>query len=333
MAVGLPAKTTYVDGDVFSASDINDTNGTINLIGQTTNFYAGKNKIINGDFAIWQRGTTTTLTNATPTYLPDRFFGYSLHTAGTSTFSQQTFTPGTAPVSGYESQYFARLTAGSTTTYNEISQRIEDVRTFADQTVTISFWAKASTNTTITPAFAQNFGSGGSGTVTTTGSTLSVTTSWQRFSRTITIPSITGKTVGTSSFLQAYVYYIPTASQTFDIWGFQVESGSTATAFQTATGNLASETAACQRYYIRSNTTYIRQYNNTGALCNQFAFLPVAMRATPTTTVITAPGYNNANTFGVSATNNTTISLNFTVTNNGTGFIDQTGVFEMSIEL
>lgn len=32
MAVGLPLKTTYVDGEVFSASDINDTNGTVNLL-------------------------------------------------------------------------------------------------------------------------------------------------------------------------------------------------------------------------------------------------------------------------------------------------------------
>jgi hypothetical protein len=35
MAVGLPAKTTYADGDVFSASDINDTNGTLNLVNPT----------------------------------------------------------------------------------------------------------------------------------------------------------------------------------------------------------------------------------------------------------------------------------------------------------
>jgi hypothetical protein len=30
MAVGLPLKTTYADGDVFSASDVNDITGTIN---------------------------------------------------------------------------------------------------------------------------------------------------------------------------------------------------------------------------------------------------------------------------------------------------------------
>jgi len=35
MAVGLPLKTTYANGDVFSASDVNDTNGTINLVNPT----------------------------------------------------------------------------------------------------------------------------------------------------------------------------------------------------------------------------------------------------------------------------------------------------------
>jgi hypothetical protein len=33
------------------------------------------------------------------------------------------------------------------------------------------------------------------------------------------------------------------------MWGLQVESGSVATAFQTATGTLQGELSACQRYY------------------------------------------------------------------------------------
>ena len=41
MAVGFPAKTTYANGDVFSASDINDTNGTINLLTSSTLSVAG----------------------------------------------------------------------------------------------------------------------------------------------------------------------------------------------------------------------------------------------------------------------------------------------------
>jgi len=35
MAVGFPTKVTYANGDVFNASDINDTNGTLNLINPT----------------------------------------------------------------------------------------------------------------------------------------------------------------------------------------------------------------------------------------------------------------------------------------------------------
>lgn len=35
MAVGFPTKVTYANGDVFSASDINDTNGTLNLLNPT----------------------------------------------------------------------------------------------------------------------------------------------------------------------------------------------------------------------------------------------------------------------------------------------------------
>jgi hypothetical protein len=35
MAVGFPTKVSYANGDVFSSSDINDTNGTLNLLNPT----------------------------------------------------------------------------------------------------------------------------------------------------------------------------------------------------------------------------------------------------------------------------------------------------------
>jgi hypothetical protein len=35
MAVGFPTKVTYANGDVFSAADVNDTNGTLNLLNPT----------------------------------------------------------------------------------------------------------------------------------------------------------------------------------------------------------------------------------------------------------------------------------------------------------
>ena len=73
MPVGLPLKTTYANGDVFSASDINDTNGTINLTAAP--FAAGKNRLINGNMAVAQRGTSFTASNNNDdAYTLDRWY-------------------------------------------------------------------------------------------------------------------------------------------------------------------------------------------------------------------------------------------------------------------
>ena len=248
------------------------------------NYAAGKNEIINGAFDVWQRGTSISLTTATLAYTTDRFYAYTDFSAGTSSVSRQTFTPGAAPVAGYEGQYFARYTAGSTTTYFEIGQKIENVQTYAGQTVTFSFWAKASANTTLTLTMAQNFGSGGSTQVNTSGGTNAVTTAWQRFTATVALPSISGKTIGTSSYLLPNLSATSiTGSQTIDFWGWQLEAGNTATAFQTATGTLQGELAACQRYYWRtaSSTAYVFVGNGQATSTTAGAFMinnPVPMR-------------------------------------------------------
>jgi hypothetical protein len=290
MAVGLPTKVSYANGDVFSSSDINDTNGTINLIGQTLNLYAGKNKIINGDFGVWQRGTSFTV-GAGFGYTTDRF-GASINGTGVCTISRQTFTPGTAPVTGYESQFFLRSskTAGTANTYGGlVNTRIEDVRTLANQSVTLSFWAKADSSITISAYLDQNFGSGGSAGVSALAATnYSLTTSWQRFTTTFTMPSISGKTVGTSSYLDLGFFKLSAAAYVVDMWGVQLESGSTATAFQTATGTIQGELAACQRYYNRYTATGVYSSfassafaQSTTAGTGLFAF-PVEMRIAPT---------------------------------------------------
>jgi hypothetical protein len=286
MAVGLPAKTTYVDGDVFSASDINDTNGTLNLVGQTTNFYAGKNKIINGDFEVWQRGTSFTVTGAA--YTADRF---RVSADVAVTVSRQTFTPGTAPVAGYEGEFFHRTTCAATTASVDLAQFIEDVRTFAGQTVTLSFWAKSNVAATWTVYARQNFGSGGSANVdTAAATTASLTTSWQRFSLNITLPSVTGKTIGASSYLGIIGYIVGASanSKVLDFWGVQLEAGSVATAFQTATGTIQGELAACQRYYFRTSGTdaykpmTISSFTISSTTIVSIIPLPVQMRISPT---------------------------------------------------
>jgi hypothetical protein len=257
----------------------------------TGNYAAGKNKIINGAFDNWQRGTSITLgSGALATYGADRFIFEAYGSSTAATVTRQTFTPGTAPVAGYEGQYFARLTNFATATAWQIRHRIENVQTFAGQTVTFSFWAKASTTIPVDQVQAiQNFGSGGSTAVTTALSGISLTTSWTRFTKTFTIPSISGKTIGTSSYLEFNFYQGSgaTNSSTIDIWGWQAEEGSVATAFQTATGTLQGELAACQRYYFRANSTsgyktLANGYAGSANVLDVGVVLPSQMRVIPT---------------------------------------------------
>jgi len=247
----FPSKVNYATGDVLTATNMNEIGQAINLL-DGAQFAAGKNKVINGAFDVWQRGTSIALADGA--YTADRYlFNTDGGTAGTGTVTRQTFTPGTAPVAGYEGNYFARynLATAGTSSFNYFRQRIENVSTFAGQTVTISFWAKADSGRTITSQIGQRFGSGGSGTVFTAGASYTLTTSWVRYTTTVAIPSISGKTVGASSNLELGFYWATASGITIDFWGWQMEAAQTASPFQTATGTLQGELAACQRYYIR----------------------------------------------------------------------------------
>jgi len=260
-----------------------------NSAGAASPFLAGKNKIINGDFGVWQRGTTLNLTNNVEAFLADRFIDYALFSTGTTTVSQQAFTPGTAPVAGYESSYFHRAALSSGATYYSISQKIEDVRIFANQTVTLSFWAKTSTATSATLYLRQDFGTGGSSAVDIT-TTISTTTAWARYSFTTTLASLSGKTIGTGSSLRFIgVFNTSVASMNIDIWGMQLEAGSVATPFTTASGTVQGELALCQRYLpVTSSGDDIFGYSySTTATYANFKF-PVQARVAPTGITTTA---------------------------------------------
>jgi hypothetical protein len=240
---------------------------------------AGKNKIINGDFGIWQRGTSFTTSG---TYTADRFLNSS---DSTLSVTRQTFTPGTAPVAGYESSFFIRVDRGAGGTFANIRQKIEDVRTFAGQTFTVSFYAKASVAQTVYIRPNQVFGSGGSADVIIGFPTVSVTTSWARYSATFTAPSISGKTIGTGSNLFIEAFWLSAAAMSVDFWGWQVEAGSVATPFQTASGSIAGELALAQRYYYRAvsptgNGIGIGMVDSTTIALIK-TYFPVTMRTSP----------------------------------------------------
>jgi len=269
---------------------------------------AGKNKFINGDFGVNQRNFSSTTTDGDYTF--DRW--KCALASGTVTWSAQTFTPGAAPVAGYEGKNFLRSVVSGQTTQGQfafIAQRIEDVRTFAGQTVTVSFWAKAASGTpNIGITRQQNFGSGGSPSATvetSAGLVSAITTSWARYSVSFAVPSISGKTIGTTANTSYLSIWLVTSAgtdytslmgavglqnNTIDIWGVQIEAGSVATAFQTATGTIQGELAACQRYYWRpSGQSLYASYGFGNAASTTVAYIlvnvPVTLRSTATVSV------------------------------------------------
>lgn len=304
MASVWPAKNNYATGDVLTAANMNGVGDDLNDVYNFSGYAAGKNKLINGDFFYNQRAFTSVTTNNT--YGFDR---WALAASdGTVTYTPQTFTLGAAPVAGYEAVNYAQVDVTGQTLTSALAnlfQKIEDVRTFAGQTVTLSFWAKATSGTPkVAVNLVQNFGTGGSPStsVQNSSATQTISTSWARYSFTIALPSITGKTLGTTantSFLGAQIWFssgtastnpgsIGIQTGTFQIWGVQLEAGSTASIFQTATGTKQGELALCQRYYVRwtgqaaaANDLCTGWCNSTTSAVGILSF-PVTMRIAPT---------------------------------------------------
>ena len=255
-----------------------------------------KNFIINGNFDIWQRGTSFTATG----YHADRWNAIVSGT-GTTTISQQSFTLGQTDVPN-EPKYYLRIAKSSGATSGDyLSSKNESVRTFAGQATAISFYAKASASTTLTPTIRQNFGTGGSPSSVNDAvkSDISVTTSWQKFTITHTCDSISGKTLGTNGndHIELFFNIQNAAGDSIDFAQFQWEKGSVATEFEVRP--IGEELELCQRYYVKSynqstapgtaSTTtgcinYITHANSSNGDRSTIFFLQT-MRTTPTVTL------------------------------------------------
>jgi hypothetical protein len=158
-----------------------------------------KNKLINGDFTTWIRGSALGAA-AADRYLADRWITRGV--GSTMAPSRQLFALGQTDVPG-NPKYFHRCLVASVagaSNFADMEQRIEGVATAAGETVLVTFYAKADAARTIGLSMIQTFGSGGSPSAAVTGigaQQIALTTVWQRFSVAIAVPSIAGKTLGT----------------------------------------------------------------------------------------------------------------------------------------
>lgn len=307
-----------------------------------------RNKLINGNFDIWQRGTSAA-SAVNNIYLADR---WRTNGAGSTTvISRQAFTLGQTTVP-YEPEFFHRVVVTSVAgaaNFTKLSQRIEDVRTFAGRDVIIGFWAKADAAKNIAVEILQSFGTGGapSADISAIGvTTKSLSTAFQFFTVTVSIPSISGKTLGTNNddFLELNFWFEAGAnfnartnslgqqSGTFDIAQVQMEAGTSTTPFELLPPDKI--LSACQRYCVTlgregSGTLVLGGYC-TGAIAFATFYAPVSLRDVPvwnggTLRVVTAAGVVNASSILLAVTGNAiVVSANQVNTSGHSAYLEST---------
>ena len=307
---------------------INGTNGiTYNDGSLQPSAPVGRNLIINGDMAIDQRNAGASATSNGSVYTVDRYEFQMSSVTNVQTYQQVTDAP-----AGFNKSL--KITNNSTTQATAAGvlctprQKIEGLNTAylnwgtSDaQTVTVSFWVKASVTGTYPVALTNNNFSRSF----VTNYTVSVANTWEYKTVTIagdtsgtwTVDTTTGINVlfsldtgstyqttadswqagnyrGTSSD----VHFLANASATWQITGVQLEANTTATPFEHL--QYGQQLALCQRYLqsswtqgsaigsavgITTNSTQQSWGSLNAGIAGQAFLLPVAMRTIPTLVV------------------------------------------------
>ncbi|MFN4160645.1 MAG: hypothetical protein ACK4FW_01455 [Stenotrophomonas sp.] len=274
----------------------------------------GKNRLINGNFDFSQRGVTGSRTSAAVEafYTVDRWVCGFVNVNGNWGVGGTPLgeIPGSSRFLGYN---IASIPNNQSSAY--VAQKIEGVDTLAGKTITFSVWARSNVaGKRLAMRALQLFGAGGSPspeTSTECPNVVTLTTSFQRYSFTVTLPSVLGKTRGTSGndgLLVVLDYCAPAPLYggalsgqigLFEVAQAQVEEGGLATGFDFRP--LALELSLCQRYYCTSfpvNTTPATgqaggEWQNATAWNVNFVRTPlvkypVPMRAPPSLILMTS---------------------------------------------
>lgn len=279
------------------------------------------NALLNGNFQIAQTSSPWTLSAGTSfSYLCDGWQG-TAGTGGAATISlvNLTITDGSIAAGIISTLQWVQTTSASDSP--TLRSRIESSSTFAGVPVVVSFYAQATASATISSKLTQNFGTGGSTAVSTTPVSFGVTTTRSRFSFTATLPSLSGKTIGTNDSLDL-IFLFPTSS-TFQITIDSVELAVGSTPGFIVPDSIGKALNTCLRHLYKLSGASNQMIGagrasatNTGEVSIPF---PVPMRIAPSlagwndlllnASVVTAATLNGV---GV---NGTTLSVTGTVTN------------------
>jgi hypothetical protein len=228
----------------------------------------------------------------------------------TMSFTQVPQTDAERTQLGDEAAFFSlrNVFTGTTVGSNYVEQHVEFVQRLSAKTITFSFWAKAATiPMKLGFNVFQQFGPGGSPFVQVhpTGVAFTLTTGWTRYSVTLAMPSVAGKTIvggdqttirfyySSGTFQAASAGGVGVQSGTISLWGVQAEVGTTATPLDKPSP--AAEFDACLRYFTAMRTVRINTFTAAFPFYTFTLTWPTRMRAPPTVTFQNVSYFAGAN--------------------------------------
>ena len=261
--------TGVITAAQYAANSISNTNiqtGAIeNYLNSQSMNLGMRNRIINGNMAINQRGTTSGVTSG---YFVDRWTLSGCSTSATLTSSLPT---------GFNSGISISATSGNPIAIQKIEAK--NCSDLSGRNVTLSFYAKNISNATTLYASlgyataSDNFGS----TTTISEQNLGTLTSdWVRYTYTWT-----NLASGVLNGLALNLLCAGTGTFSMGITGVQLEVGNAPTPFEFR--QHGTELALCQRYYqLVTHCMGIGNYYGSGAQIQTVITFPVLMRVAPT---------------------------------------------------
>lgn len=276
-----------------------------------------RNLIVNGDFLVNQRGAS--LTPSFSQYTIDQWIaaialdGGSLD-GGSVSVDAIDFTLGQNDVPNNPEkflQFDGHITSGGGNEFIAMQNKIERVENLSGLVAAFSFWVRGSIAGTAALQTSQNFGTGGSPSteVDIFAQDIDVTTSWVKQVIIVTVPSVSGKLLGTNNDdaikFTFYNQVGTTRAATIGVSAIdfigdlqiadvQVEQGSFSTDFDRLSRADALEAA---KYYFQrfdfGEFDTLGQFTWNGGASNIMEssyYLPVPMRSAPVSSIITSTG-------------------------------------------
>ena len=282
-AAALASKNEAATSETNSAASALTAQGWANIASASPALTTFKNKLINGGFGIWQRGTS--FVSGGLGFFPDRWF------AGSSTLVERV---NAFPTGQHHGMRLVRAGGSANIGQPVELPEVGDTTMFPlGSTWTMSFWAKTDGgNGDLT---CKMLGRDTSNTSTgestlADGSLVAVlTSSWQKFEITMTTTASIGAT-------HAIMHMLIGSTEDIYVAQAQLEEGDVATPFEKRP--LGLEKMLCQRYYWRGAAAGYGQGNfygtagQTHMIANLVTF-PVTMRDIPSIDFVNTPNYVN----------------------------------------